>query len=180
MPNQPIETERLVLRPVENADLQGMFELDSDPEVHRYLGNMPIKTLEQAQEGIDYLQQQYKERGIARWAVVLKETNEFMGCCGIKYLIESEQMNGFYNVYELGYRFISKFWAKGYATESAQAWVDYMFDEAGVKSLYAAADIPNKASVNVLRKVGFKITDEFVFEWKGVKSDCYWLEQHRL
>ncbi|MFD0963563.1 GNAT family N-acetyltransferase [Pseudofulvibacter geojedonensis] len=179
MPNQPIETERLILRPVENTDLQGMFELDSDPEVHKYLGNMPIKTLDQAQEGIDYLQKQYKERGIARWAVVLKETNEFMGWCGIKYLIESEQMNGVYNVYELGYRFIPKFWGKGYATESAQAWVDYMFKEAGVKSLYAAADIPNKGSVNVLQKVGFKITDEFVFEWKGVKSNCYWLEQHQ-
>ncbi|MGB0897314.1 MAG: GNAT family N-acetyltransferase [Flavobacteriaceae bacterium] len=179
MPNHPIETERLILRPVEDADLQGMFELDSDPEVHKYLGNMPISTLDQAQEGIDYLKQQYAERGIGRWAVVLKETNEFMGWCGIKYLKESEQMNGVFNVYELGYRFIPKFWGKGYATESAQAWVDYMFNEAGVKSLYAAADIPNKGSVNVLQKVGFQITDEFVFEWKGTKANCYWLEQHQ-
>ena len=44
MPNQPIETERLILRPVVDADVDGMFELDSNPEVHKYLGNNPITT----------------------------------------------------------------------------------------------------------------------------------------
>lgn len=179
MPTQPIETERLILRPVLDTDVDGMFELDSNPEVHKYLGNMPITTKSQAVEAIEYLQKQYKERGIARWAVIHKETKEFMGWSGIKYLNESEQMNGVHHVYELGYRFIPKFWGKGYATESAQAWVDYMFNETEVKSLYAAADIPNKSSVNVLQKVGFEITDEFVFEWKGSKDDCYWLELHK-
>ena len=43
MPNQPIETERLILRPVEDTDLQGMFELDSNPEVHKYLGKCLLK-----------------------------------------------------------------------------------------------------------------------------------------
>lgn len=179
MPKKPIETERLILREIQLSDVDGMFTLDSDPEVHKYLGNMPIAKKDQAEEYIRLLQQQYKERGIGRWAVIHKETNEFMGWSGVKYLHESEQENGFFNVYELGYRFIPKFWGKGYATESAQAWVDYMFNEAGVKSLYAAADIPNKGSVNVLQKVGFEITGEFVFEWKGTKADCYWLEQHR-
>jgi len=179
MPSQSIKTERLILRPVLDTDVDGMFELDSNPEVHRYLGNMPITTKEQAVKAIEALQEQYKERGIARWAVIHKETNEFMGWSGIKYLHESEQENGFYNVYELGYRFIPKFWGKGYATESAQAWVDYIFNETDIKTIYAAADIPNKGSVNVLQKAGFEITDEFVFEWKGTKADCYWLEQHR-
>jgi len=179
MPNQPIETERLILREIQLSDVDGMFALDSDPEVHKHLGNMPITNKDQAEKYIVLLQQQYKERGIGRWAVIHKETKDFMGWSGIKYLNESEQENGFYNVYELGYRLIPKYWGKGYATESAQVWVDYMFNEAGVKSLYAAVDIPNKGSVNVLQKVGFKITDEFVFKWKGVKSDCYWLEQHR-
>ena len=179
MPKKPIETERLILREIKLSDVDGMFALDSDPEVHKYLGNMPITKKDQAEKYITLLQQQYMERGIGRWAVIHKDTNEFMGWSGVKYLNESEQENGFYNVYELGYRLIPKFWGKGYATESAQAWVDYMFNETDVKTLYAAADIPNKGSVNVLQKVGFKITDEFVFEWKGVKSDCYWLEQHR-
>ena len=179
MPKQPIETERLILREVLSTDVEGMFELDSDPKVHKFLGNRPITELEQAKKIIDFLRQQYKERGIARWAVIHKESNEFMGWSGIKLLNESEQMNGFYNVYELGYRLIPKFWGKGYATESAQAWVDYMFNETEVTSLYAAADIPNKGSVNVLQKVGFKITNEFIHEWEGMNFNCYWFEQHK-
>ena len=179
MPKQPIETERLILREVLSTDVEGMFELDSDPKVHKFLGNRPITELEQAKKIIDFLRQQYKERGIARWAVIHKETNEFMGWSGIKLLNESEQMNGFYEVYELGYRLIPKFWGKGYATESAQAWVDYMFNETEVTSLYAAADIPNKGSVNVLQKVGFKITNEFIHEWEGMNFNCYWFEQHK-
>jgi len=79
MPNQPIETERLILRPVLDTDVDGMFELDSNPEVHKYLGNMPITNKDQAEKYIELLQQQYKERGIGRWAVIHKETNEFMG-----------------------------------------------------------------------------------------------------
>ena len=179
MPNQPIETERLILREVLTTDVEGMFELDSNPEVHKYLGNKPITKKEQAVKGIEFLQQQYKERGTARWAVVHKETNEFMGWSGIKYITEGEQMNGVYNVYELGYRFMPKFWGKGYATEAAQAWVDYAFNEMKIKSFYAAADVPNKGSVNVLQKVGFKITGEFLFEFEDIKEQCYWLEQHR-
>jgi len=179
MPNKPIETERLILRPVLDTDVDDYFELDSDPEVHKYLGNKPITKKEQAVKAIEFLQKQYKERGIARWAVIHKETNEFMGWSGIKYLTESEQMNGVYNVYELGYRFMPKFWGKGYATESAQAWVDYAFNDMKIKSFYAAADVPNKGSVNVLQKVGFKITGEFLFEFEDIKEQCYWLEQHK-
>ena len=40
-----IETERLILRDLRDCDLNGMFELDSNPEVHKYLGNKPIKTI---------------------------------------------------------------------------------------------------------------------------------------
>lgn len=179
MPKDHIETERLILRPMLDTDVDGMYELDSNPDVHKYLGNKPITKKSEAVKAVEYLLDQYKERGIGRWAVIHKDTKEFMGWSGIKLLNEADQMNGIYNVYELGYRFIPKFWGKGYATESAQAWVDYMFKETDIKSLYAAADIPNKGSVNVLQKVGFEITGEFVFEWKGDLSDCYWLEQHR-
>jgi len=175
MPNQPIETERLILREVLATDVAGMFELDSNPEVHKYLGNKPITSKEQAVAAIEHLQKQYKERGIARWAVIHKETDEFMGWSGIKYLTEQEQENGFYNVYELGYRFISKFWGKGYATEAAKAWVDYAFNEMKIKSFYAAANKGNNGSVHVLQKVGFKITGDFEFD----NSPHYWLEQHR-
>jgi len=58
------ETDRLVLRELLDTDIEGMFELDSSPEVHKYLGKRPIKTRAQAQETLNYMRRQYDERGI--------------------------------------------------------------------------------------------------------------------
>ena len=115
-----IETERLILRDITNKDLQGMFELDSNPEVHKYLGNKPVNTIQESQKMIDSIRQQYKERGIGRWAVVHKKTKEFMGWSGLRFYNEKEGFNGIINFYDVGYRLIPKFWGKGYATESGK------------------------------------------------------------
>ena len=53
-----IETERLILRELRITDLDGMFELDSDPEVHKYLGNKPVKTKNESQKILDSVLQQ--------------------------------------------------------------------------------------------------------------------------
>ena len=68
-----IETERLYLRELVASDDVGMFELDSDPEVHRFIENKPIQHIEESQEAIRYIQKQYAENGIGRWAVLLKK-----------------------------------------------------------------------------------------------------------
>jgi hypothetical protein len=68
-----LETPRLLLREVEEQDAAGFFALDSDPEVTRYLGMAPQERMEQSMETIRYIQKQYAELGIGRWALVLKE-----------------------------------------------------------------------------------------------------------
>ncbi len=68
-----LETERLFLRELTMEDQEDLFELDSDPEVHRYLENNPVKSIDEILEVINMLQQQYLENGIARWAVVDKK-----------------------------------------------------------------------------------------------------------
>lgn len=97
-----METNRLILREIVPSDLEALFELDSDPEVHKYLGNKPVKTIKESQKYIDSLQQQYIERGIGRWTVVLKETQEFIGWSGLRLNTEFP-MNGFTNYYDVGY-----------------------------------------------------------------------------
>src|SRR5690606_20268462 len=67
-----IETTRLLMRDLMDEDVQGMFAMDSDAEVHTFLGKKPIKTLEEAQKYIDAIKRQYIENGISRWAVVEK------------------------------------------------------------------------------------------------------------
>ena len=58
-----LETERLILRDILPSDANGMFELDSNPIVHKYLGNKPVKTIDESKKMIDTIIQQYEEKG---------------------------------------------------------------------------------------------------------------------
>ena len=60
------ETDRLLLREMRADDVPGMFAMDSDPEVHRYLGNRPLVDLAQSREHIAFIKQQYRENGVGR------------------------------------------------------------------------------------------------------------------
>ena len=94
-----IETDRLILRDFLESDVEGMYELDSNPEVHRYLGNNPIKEINQIPPIIQFVRQQYEENGIGRWAVIEKKTNAFIGWSGLKLVKETRnQQNNYYDV----------------------------------------------------------------------------------
>jgi [ribosomal protein S5]-alanine N-acetyltransferase len=154
-----VETERLQLRELLPSDDIGMFELDSNPEVQRYLGNKPIKSIEEARKSIEFIRQQYLENGIGRWAVIEKETNCFVGWAGLKYV--REITNNHINYHDLGYRFITSYWGKGYATEAAKASVAFGFEQLKLKEIYAMADVNNDASRKVLEKVGLMLIETF-------------------
>ncbi|MFD2787148.1 GNAT family N-acetyltransferase [Hymenobacter rubripertinctus] len=164
------ETERLLLRELTSADAAGMFELDSDPEVHRFLGNRPVRTLAQSAAVIEFVRQQYQTNGIGRWAVELRATGEFLGWAGLK--LVQEPLNGHVGFHDVGYRFIRRFWGRGFATEAARASVAYGFKVLHLPALYATADLRNLASRAVLGKVGFRQVSEFDYE--GVPTA--WLE----
>lgn len=149
-----IETERLLLRPLLAEDAEGMFALDSDPEVHRFLGNQPIGSIEDAVKVIAFVQEQYESLGIGRWAVLEKSTSEFIGWSGLKRITEPFLGMPFY--YDLGYRFRTQFWGKGYATESAKAWVNEAFHNLQLPELFASTHLENHASAGVLLKCGFE------------------------
>ena len=166
-----IETDRLILRPIIPSDAEAMFVLDSNPNVNIYLGNNPVKSIEESKTLIEMIRNQYIQNGIGRFAVVLKETNEFIGWCGIKFLTEPE--NNYVNVYEIGYRLIEEHWGKGYGFEAAKAWLDYGFNTMKVKTMYASVHKENTASKRILEKIGLQITSEFL--WRG-DIPCYWLE----
>jgi ribosomal-protein-alanine N-acetyltransferase len=175
-----IETERLILRKIEEYDLQGIFELDSDPEVHRYLGEKPIKSIEESKSIVNYIRKQYEEDGIGRWAVVDKMTNEFIGWSGLKYEKEVRK-EMFY--YDLGYRLKKKFWGKGIATETALESLKYGFQVMNLEEIYAGAHIENIASNKVLQKVGLKYIETFEYDsaphhWYKI-SKSEWQEINR-
>jgi ribosomal-protein-alanine N-acetyltransferase len=171
-----IETERLLLRELELSDIEGMFELDSNPNVHTFVGKKPVKTIEESSAMIENIQQQYAIYGTGRWAVILKETNEFLGWSGIKFI--TNEINNHKDFYEIGYRFIEKHWGKGYATEAGKAFMDYAFNEIKAEAVYANADKGNENSRKILEKLGLKYVNSF--EYEGESEVWYELKNPNL
>lgn len=174
--NIRIETERLVMRPLEEDDVERLFLLDSNSEVMKYIGVKPLTKLEESVEVIKFIQKQYAENGIGRLAVIEKESNLLIGWSFLKYL--TEEINGIKNVYDLGYRFLPEFWGKGYATESAKASLDYGFNVMNLDKIYAHAHSENAASNHTLKKLGFEEKGTFVDDLDGAK--CYWYEMRKI
>lgn len=168
-----VETKRFLLRELQLTDIEGMYELDSDPKVHKYLGNKPITQKDQLLKVIHHVRQQYINHGIGRWAVIDKNTNQFVGWSGLKFV--TDLTNGHQNYYDLGYRIIRKYWGLGIATETAIASIDYAFNQLKIERLYAAAHIENAASNKVLQKVGMKLIE--TFDYDSIK--CNWYEMEK-
>ena len=168
-----LETPRLLLREVDESDVEGFFEMDSDPEVARYVGTPPVTDRSQCLEVIQSIQKQYIAYGIGRWSVIQKTTGEFVGWCGLKRMA-GFTVNGYTDFVDIGYRFSQRHWGKGYATESAQATLDYGFSVLHYDEICAFADIRNTASHHVLTKIGLKRGNEF--EWEG--ASCVWFQKN--
>src|ERR1044071_659176 len=95
------ETQRLILREITMEDVDGFFELDSDPEVHKYLGTQPVTSKQEIIDTIKFVRQQYVDNGIGRWAIIDKSTNRFIGWTGLK--LVKDVINNHSNYYDLGY-----------------------------------------------------------------------------
>ncbi len=156
------ETERFYLREILPSDIEGMFELDSDPSVHQFLGNSPVTTRQESLDMIRFIRQQYIDHGIGRWAIIDNSTNEFVGWSGLKFVTET--INNHSNFYDLGYRLIKKYWGRGIATETAVASLKYAFEKIGATEVYAMTDFRNQNSQKILIKVGLRKQESFIFE----------------
>ena len=168
-----IETKQLILRRIEDSDVEGIFELDSNPLVHKYLGEKPITTKNQAEKIVQFIQKQYKELGVGRFVAIEKSSGNFIGWSGLKLNTGiREELNGKQNFYDIGYRLIPKFWGKGYATESSIEMLKYGFDKLNIDTIVGAAEVENIASNSVLKKIGLKFINEFKYE----NTPCNWYE----
>lgn len=147
------ETDRLYLREFIFEDGFHFFHLNNDPDVIKFTGNKPFESLDEANLFIKNYSN-YKKNGYGRWAVCLKETNEFLGWCGLKYEEAKEEI-------DLGYRFYKKYWGNGYATEAAIAYVNYGFEKLNLKKIVGRSYEKNIASIQVLKNCNLKFTKKF-------------------
>lgn len=157
-----LETDRCLLRPLEETDVSGMFQLDSSPDVLRYLGGKTVSHPDHSLAIIKMVRKQYEDNGYGRWAVIAKATGEFMGWAGLK-LVQTEDYLPQPHT-DLGYRLLPKLWGQGYGTELALTCCHWGFNQLNLDLLYAATHQENEGSQKILAKCGFEKKGAFFYE----------------
>lgn len=151
------ETERLLFREFIEDDASLLYQLNLDPDVIRYTLD-PILDVEHARKILkEVIIPQYSLYNYGRWAVHLKLDDEFIGWCGLKFLEELNEI-------DLGYRFMKKYWGQGYATEAAQATLNYGFRVLKLDRIVGRALPGNIASIKVLEKCGMKYVGQQIVQ----------------
>lgn len=146
-----LETERLTLRRITRSDLDHLFELDSDPEVMRFLtGGKPTPCSVIENKILPRLFREYERfPGLGRWAAIDKTTGAFQGWFALR-----PPEHGTGDEVELGYRLRRAAWGLGLATEGSRALIRRAFTELGVRRVYAETMAVNTASRRVMEKSG--------------------------
>ncbi|MCH2234197.1 MAG: GNAT family N-acetyltransferase [Crocinitomicaceae bacterium] len=134
--------------------------LNNDWEVMKYTGDKAFTDEEDALNLIlNYTD--YKKNGFGRCTVVLKESNEVIGWCGLKRHLNKEV--------DLGYRLLRRYWNKGYATEASLKILDHGFKEYGLEEVVGHVSPLNGASIRIFEKCGFRFVKRDDYEDFG---DC--------
>lgn len=157
-----IETERLYFRELTQDDFDAVCRIMQDEETMRaaYEGRY---TDDEVRRWIDYKLAHYAKRGFGLWAVILKETGELIGQCGITMQKWKDE-----ETYEIGYLFRRDCWHRGYAVEAATACKQYAFDVLGVERVCSMVRDTNIASQKVAERIGMTVVDREVKNFCGV------------
>jgi RimJ/RimL family protein N-acetyltransferase len=135
-----IETERLLLRPIRIDDVDLLVELDSDPEVMRFLTGRPSARAE--------VETSIRANLGHRWIALDRASGEFVGWFGLVPLGD--------DAFELGYRLVRRWWGCGLATEGARAMIDEAFTMLGARRVAAQTMAVNQRSRRVMERCGMR------------------------
>lgn len=156
-----IETERLLLREMNEGDYLDLCKILQDKDV-MYAYDGPFSD-EEVQQWLDNQKERYRRNEFGLLALVLKDTNEMIGQCGLTLQeYKSEQ------VLEIGYLLKKEFWGNGYATEAAKACKEYAFQTLKVNEVFSIIRDTNIASQQVAIRNGMKVKDTFVKHYRGI------------
>jgi ribosomal-protein-alanine N-acetyltransferase len=145
-----IETDRLAFKLYSERDKADLTELLTDPVVMKYVDKGPLSTV-QAEQLWNKLMNDFYPRGVDTiWAVFAKDDGRYVGNASLRPRPERQKD------WEIGYYLKPEEWGKGFATEIAVRLVQFGFENAGLKDIYATVDKENLASINVLEKAGLK------------------------
>jgi RimJ/RimL family protein N-acetyltransferase len=152
-----LETDRLALRRLTDADADHLFALDSDPEVMRFLtGGRPHTQAFIVEKALPaYLAYYARFESLGFWAAIDKATGEFAGWFHFRPFDQAPEET------ELGYRLKRAYWGRGLATEGSMALVRKGFCTLGVSKVVATTMSLNVRSRRVMEKVGLRLEIEY-------------------
>jgi RimJ/RimL family protein N-acetyltransferase len=145
-----IETARLRLRPLLEADIPAHYAVFSDPDVARYWSREPWTDIAQAEESMKSILAAQADGSEARFGIELLSTGELIGNVGLHHFFGTNRRC------EIGYALGSGHWGQGYATEALRAAIRHGFDALDLNRIEADIDPRNAASARVLEKLGFR------------------------
>lgn len=147
---QTIKTQRLILRKLEIADAEMMFNnWGSDSVVTRFLRWDSHKTIEDSRNMIQMWIDNYQLESTYYWGMYLQD-GEMIGSIGVSIISEYDLIG------ELGYKIGSRWWGQGYASEAAGAVINYMFNNTDIERIQSYSSVKNPASRKVMEKVGMR------------------------
>lgn len=161
-----LETERLYLRRINQKDFTSLCKIMQDEEtMYAYEGAFSDA---EVQEWLDRQISRYEKWGFGLWAMVLKETDEMIGQCGLTMQPWKEE-----EVLEVGYLLQRIFWHKGYATEAATACKKYAFETLNADEVCSIIRDTNTASRKVAARNGMTVRDSWTKHYRGVDMPHY-------
>lgn len=168
-----LETERLILRPLAEDDVEEIFALRSDAEIMRF-----IREPQERDESLGWIKlvsERWQDDKLGFCAVIEKATSNFIGWCGIWRLAETGEI-------EIGYAIEKTRWGKGFATEAAAKFLEYGFEVLNAEKLVAVARPENAPSRRVMEKLGMKFVkigkfyDQMLVQYAINKDEFYKLK----
>lgn len=161
-----IETKRLYLRELRLSDMSALSKILQDEQtMYAYEGAFDDH---EVQNWLEKQIDNYRRDGFGLWAVVLKETGEMIGQCGLTRQGFSGQQ-----VLEIGYLFQRSFWKNGYAIEAAMACRDYAFAQLKADEVFSIIRDTNLASQKVAKRNGMIRCGKFTKHYRGIDMPHY-------
>lgn len=143
-----LKTKRLSIQQLTENDFEAFHAINSNPEVMKFIKNGKPKTEKENQDEFKKIRENYKKcHELGYWGIVESISKKIIGIASLKAGKHSKNL-------ELGYKFNSNSWGKGFATEATIALLNYGFFKLNQEELAALTYIDNKKSIHVLEKVG--------------------------
>ena len=140
-----IQTNRLLLRHLVEDDASKLFEIMSDTENMRFWLSGPATNISWIYQRILANQDSWKKNGFGGWALWNRETDKFIGFCGLHFVDGMPEVN-------LGFVLDKLYWGKGYGTEACLASIEFGFGQTVIDIVVSVTDPENVASIKLLEK----------------------------